>query len=117
MAITEGGATPQKVPSAKMCSGTPITGDARLMNQLGPLNIKVFIDSIGIYCVYALWDYCLGIILNIASLNMQYDSCISITLYEKPLNILNHISHLLLLATNYVYALWDYLGLQVALFG
>lgn len=39
MAITEGGATPQKVPSANVCSGTPITGDARLMNQLGRIGV------------------------------------------------------------------------------
>lgn len=39
MAITEGGATPQKVPNAKMCSGTPMTGDARLMNQLGRIGV------------------------------------------------------------------------------
>lgn len=39
MAITEGGATPQKVPRANMCNGTPITGDARLMNQLGRIGV------------------------------------------------------------------------------
>lgn len=39
MAITEGGATPQKVPSANVCRGTPITGDARLINQLGRIGV------------------------------------------------------------------------------
>ena len=35
MAITDGGATPQNVPKKKVKTGTPMTGDAKLINQLG----------------------------------------------------------------------------------
>ena len=35
MKINEGGATPKNVPIQKGSSGTPITGDTMLINQLG----------------------------------------------------------------------------------
>lgn len=35
IARKDGGATPRKVPMKKGISGTPITGDVMLMNQLG----------------------------------------------------------------------------------
>lgn len=35
IATKDGGATPRNVPIANGASGTPITGLARLMNQLG----------------------------------------------------------------------------------
>lgn len=39
MANTEGGATPQKVPNANVNMGTPMTGEARLMNQFGSIGV------------------------------------------------------------------------------
>ncbi|KAI8128025.1 hypothetical protein CVS40_2490 [Lucilia cuprina] len=39
MANTDGGATPQNVPKANVTIGTPITGDARLINQLGRIGV------------------------------------------------------------------------------
>lgn len=39
MANTEGGATPQNVPKAKVNNGTPMTGEAKLMNQFGSIGV------------------------------------------------------------------------------
>uniref|UniRef100_W8BEZ3 Uncharacterized protein n=1 Tax=Ceratitis capitata TaxID=7213 RepID=W8BEZ3_CERCA len=39
MATIDGGATPKKVPTANVYTGTPITGDAKLMNQFGSMGV------------------------------------------------------------------------------
>lgn len=39
IAITDGGATPQNVPKVKIYNGTPITGAAKLINQLGRIGV------------------------------------------------------------------------------
>lgn len=39
IASTDGGATPQNVPNANVNSGTPITGDAKLINQFGKMGV------------------------------------------------------------------------------
>uniref|UniRef100_A0A1B0FLG4 Uncharacterized protein n=1 Tax=Glossina morsitans morsitans TaxID=37546 RepID=A0A1B0FLG4_GLOMM len=39
IAITDGGATPQNVPKVKVYNGTPITGAAKLINQLGRIGV------------------------------------------------------------------------------
>uniref|UniRef100_A0A1B0AKV6 Uncharacterized protein n=1 Tax=Glossina palpalis gambiensis TaxID=67801 RepID=A0A1B0AKV6_9MUSC len=39
IAITEGGATPQNVPNVNVYNGTPITGAAKLINQLGRIGV------------------------------------------------------------------------------